>query len=138
MASAPFDPASMPRFSVIKIPATLDGQKQFKRFVVISHIPGYVYCLKATSQTAAFEACRDCVLTYKKGECKQFEKETVIDPRNQFPISHAELKKSIQDGEFEDHGCLPSDFRERMTEVVKNSRVIEPRKKARLLKELGE
>lgn len=73
---------------------------------------------------------------YEADECKLFSKRTIIDPRNQFPIAHNTLVQHEQTGNFENQGTMPDDFKQKLIEAVKNSRVIEPNKKKRLLGQL--
>lgn len=131
------DPPSIPQFSVIRIPVKLQGFTELKRFVVISHVCGHAFCLKTTSQTEAFKNSPNSVVIYEDGDCPLFQKKTVIDPRNQFPIPHSQLVENERDGEYENHGVMPPDFRERLVQAVQNSRVMESNKKKRLLSELG-
>ena len=75
-------------------------------------------------------------MAYEAEECSGFEKRTVIDPRNQFPIPYSEIATHLSNGECELLGSLPDDFREKLIEAVKASRVIERNKKNRLLSQL--
>jgi hypothetical protein len=136
----PFNPQTIPQFSVIKIPVQLIGYTELKRFVVISHIPGHVYALKTTSQTETFDHDPQQlkgVVVYEAAECPMFEKRTVIDPRNQFPISYSDLIQHDQDGCYEHLGILPADFKQRLIDAVTASRLIEPNRKKRLLLQLA-
>ena len=134
-----FRPEDIPLFSVIRVPYHFEGTNVRKLFVVISHFSGYVYCLKTTSRTESFDGNPDRlkgVVAYDKGECALFTKRTIIDPTNQFPIAHTVLRQYETAGDFECYGTLPADFKAKLTEAIKNSRVIEHRKKKRLLGQL--
>jgi len=136
----PFDPQTIPQFSVIRIPVQLVGYTERKRFVVISHIPEHVYALKTTSQMETFD--RDPqqlkgVVVYEAAECPIFAKRTVVDPRNQFPIPYSDLIQHNQDGCYEHLGVLPLDFKQRLISAVMASRVIELNRKKRLLLQLA-
>jgi hypothetical protein len=135
----PFNPEEIPVFSVIRIPVELLGQVVRKRFVVISHIANHVYALKTTSRTEAFsqdpQLLRE-VVVYEPGECPLFSKRTIIDPRNQFPISHGLLIRHQRKGSYEHFGVLSDDFKEKLIRAVQASRVIEQNRKQRLLAQL--
>ena len=136
---SPFRPEEIPPFSVIKIPVILEGREENKYFVVVSHIGGYAYCLKTTSKTETFDANPDQlrgVVAYDKHECAIIEKRTIIDPRNQFPIPHALLIEHQHNGNHEHRGILPEDFKDKLIAAARNSKVIEPSKKKRLLSQL--
>jgi hypothetical protein len=135
----PFKPEEIPIFSVIRIPVELLGQIVRKRFVVISHIANHAYALKTTSRTEAFgqdpQLLRE-VVVYEPGECPLFSKRTIIDPRNQFPISHGLLIQHQRKGSYEHFGVLSDDFKEKLIRAVQTSRVIEQNRKQRLLAQL--
>lgn len=134
-----FNPNEIPLFSVIRVPYVFEGANVRKRFVVISHAYNHAFCLKTTSQTETFDADPSQlqgVVVYEAGECPLFEKRTIIDPRNQFPIAHSVLILHEGVGDFETHGVLPSDFKARLIEAITKSRVIERNKKKRLLSQL--
>ena len=135
----PFKPQEIPIFSVIRIPVLLLGQVVRKRFVVISHIEKHAYALKTTSRTETFdqnlERLKETVV-YEPGECSLFNKRTIIDPRNQFPISYSVLTQHHRKGLYEHFGILPPTFKQKLIAVVMASKVIEPNRKQRLLTQL--
>jgi hypothetical protein len=135
----PFKPEEIPLFSVIRIPVELLGQIVRKRFVVISHIARYAYTLKTTSRTETYsedpQRLKE-VVVYEPGECALFNKRTIIDPRNQFPISHGVLIRHHRKGSYEHFGVLPLEFKQKLIDVVQASKVIEPNRKQRLLAQL--
>ena len=136
----PFKPEEIPVFSVIRIPVVLLGQAVFKRFAVISHVAKHAYALKTTSRTESFDQNPERlkeVVVYEAGECPLFTKRTLIDPRNQFPISYGTLIQHHRKGSFEHFGILPADFRQRLVNVIKASKVIEPNRRQRLLAQLN-
>jgi hypothetical protein len=135
----PFKPEEIPIFSVIRIPVELLGQIVRKRFVVISHIARYAYALKTTSRTETFDQNPQRlteVVVYETGECPLFNKRTVIDPRNQFPISHGILMRHHRKGSYEHFGVLPASFKQKLIQAIQASKVIEPNRKQRLLAQL--
>jgi hypothetical protein len=135
----PFKPEEIPIFSVIRIPVELLGQIVRKRFVIISHIARHAYALKATSRIETFgqdpQRLQEVVI-YEPGECPLFSKRTIIDPRNQFPISHGVLMQYHRKSSYEHFGVLPADFKQKLIHAVHASRVIEPNRKQRLLAQL--
>jgi hypothetical protein len=135
----PFKPEEIPIFSVIRIPVELLGQIVRKRFVIISHVAKHAYALKATSRTEAFgqdPGRLKEVVVYEPGECPLFSKRTIIDPRNQFPISHGALIQHHRKSSYEHFGVLPADFKQKLIHAIEISRVIEPNRKQRLLTQL--
>ena len=136
---SPFKPEEIPIFSVIRIPVVLHGQNVLKRFAVISHFAQHAYTLKTTSRTETFdqnpERLKEVVI-YEAGECPLFSKRTIIDPRNQFPISYRTLIQHHRKGLYEYFGVLPTDFQQKLFDVIQVSRVIEPNRKKRLLAQL--
>ena len=135
-----FKPEQIPLFSVIRVPYVFESANVRKRFVVISHANGHAFCLKTTSQTATFDADPSQlqgVVVYEAGDCPVFQKRTIIDPRNQFPIAHSVLILHERAGDFEHHGVLPGDFKARLIEAITKSRVIEHNRKKRLLLQLA-
>ena len=136
---SPFKPEEIPLFSVIRIPVVLHGQSVLKRFAIISHLARHAYALKTTSRTETFdqnpERLREVVI-YEANECSLFTKRTIIDPRNQFPISYGALIQYQRKGLYEHFGVLPHSFRQKLIQVVQISKVIEPNRKQRLLAQL--
>jgi hypothetical protein len=117
----------------------LHGQNVLKRFAIISHFARHAYALKTTSRTETFEQNQERlreVVVYEAGECSLFSKRTIIDPRNQFPISYGALVQHHRKGLYEHFGVLPADFRQKLIKVIKISKVIEPNRKQRLLAQL--
>jgi hypothetical protein len=135
----PFKPEEIPIFSVIRIPVVLLGQTVLKRFAVISHIAKHAYALKTTSRTETFDQNPERlqeVVIYEAGECPLFSKRTIIDPRNQFPISYGALIQHNRKGLYEHFGVLPAGFKQKLVSVIQVSKVIEPNRKQRLLAQL--
>jgi hypothetical protein len=134
----PFKPEEIPIFSVIRIPVVLLGQTVLKRFALISHIAKHAYALKTTSRTETFdqnpERLREVV--YQADECPLFSKRTIIDPRNQFPISYWALIQHHRKGLYEHFGVLPADFKHKLVSAIQVSKVIEANRKHRLLAQL--
>lgn len=74
---------------------------------------------------------------YKAGVLPFFEKDTVIQPDNQFPIPHFELAKQAASRDFEVLGPMPSDFPALLAAAVRASVTMSPREKQRILEVLG-
>ena len=136
----PFDPSSIPPFSVIRLPYRFGNDPPVsKLFVVLGHkLNGrrdwYAICIKATSNAAAYadqRKRRGCV-HYPARSLECFPLETFIEIDNQFPISHADIRRAHQDGQFESHD-LPDDFETRLHEAIQASITLSPREKQRLL-----
>src|SRR5229473_6985219 len=122
----PFKPEEIPVFSVIRIPVVLLGRAVFKRFALISHIAKHAYALKTTSRTETFDQTPERlqgVVVYEAGECSLFNKRTIIDPRNQFPISYGALIQHHRKGLYEHFGVLPAEFKQRLVGVIRTSKV---------------
>src|SRR5690348_14149947 len=138
---SPFKPEEIPIFSVIRIPVVLRGHSILKRFAVVSHLAMHAYALKTTSRTETFDQNPKRlkeVVVYEAGECTLFSKRTIIDPRNQFPISYRALIQHHRKGLYEFFGVLPADFKQKLFSVIQLSSVIEPNRKKRLLAQLND
>ena len=130
-----FDPSTILEFSVIKCPVTLEGIVQEKRFVIISHKEGHAICLKASSKVARYLADSELlngVVFYKAAEVSSFEKDTVIQPDNQFPIAHSDLLRHHQSRQLTILGEMPPDFREKLLAATDQSSTMSERTKGRL------
>lgn len=95
--------------------------------------------MKATSQVALYKNNADmmasCVF-YKAGEA-MFERDTAVQPDNQFPVPHADIAKANRTGTFRLLGQLPKDFHERLVQATKSSVRATPAQKKRLLGLIG-
>jgi hypothetical protein len=133
-----FDPASIPKYAVIILPFQFSGSAHriSKFFVVLSHQRGHAICLKATSQVNIYlnnkEQMAGCVF-YEAGKVKCFKNDTAIQPDNQIPISHDELKAAQVKGELEIMETLPADFEEKLRKAIQDSVTISGREKKRIL-----
>jgi hypothetical protein len=131
-------PCHLPHFSVIRFPFDFcDGYGPVpKRFVVAAHLNNSAICIKATSNTNAFqsrpERMRGVVL-YRACECLAFEMDTIIDPTNCFAVPHADLEKHDRTGKLERFGVL-DDLKERLSVAVAQSVELEPARRAGLLR----
>jgi hypothetical protein len=76
------------------------------------------------------------VVMYKAGELPFFEKDTVVQPDNQFPIPHFELIRQAVSHDAEVLGVLPSNFPEMLVNAVRASVTMSPREKQRILEML--
>lgn len=134
-----FDPSSIRPFHVIKCPFDFgDGQPAYKRMVAISHKNGHLFGLKATSNLQPYnsDARLAGVVVYRAGEITLFEKDTAIQPDNQFTISHSEISKHHRNGNLEILGALPTAFKAQLIKAANESLTIEPRQRKRLLEAL--
>lgn len=134
----PFDPASIPRYTVISLPFQFpeSPHRISKFFVVLGHLNNHAICIKATSQVDVYlnnkEQKAGCVF-YPHGECSYFHEDTAIQPDNQIPIQHALLQESHRRSELEIKGTLPSEFEKQLIKAVQESVTISPREKKRIL-----
>lgn len=140
-----FDPYSIQRFSVIRLPYRFEGDRpQRKFFVVLGHRQlnakeAFAVCVKATSKVEAYrndsDKMRGCVF-YPTGQVSCFDVDTVIQPDNQIPIPH----RTIADAHFD--GLLdwwpgPANFEACFREAIRNSVTMSRRSKTRLVDLLG-
>lgn len=128
----------LPPFTVILVPYRFENATVRKIFVVLCHEAGHAFCIKTTTNATFYQnspgRLAGCVL-YKKGEfC--FKEDTIIQPDNQFPISHEALIEAEKLKALEILGTLPEDFRERLIKAVNSSPVMDSRKKERVLKKI--
>lgn len=136
------DPASIPRYSVIRLPYRFGtaSYTERKRFVVLGHQKGHAICLKATSKVDVYknnpEKLAGCVF-YKAGEVEIFPEETAIQPDNQIPIPHTHLLMMHGKGALEWLGSLPADFETKLRAAIDNSTTLDDRQISRLLDLLG-
>jgi hypothetical protein len=137
--SQQFDPALIPRFSVIRIPYKFDGNRTEKFFVLICHRGVNAICIKATSKVEIYKnnpnMMKSCIY-YAAGEVKCFPLETVVQPDNQFPISHADLGKAFMERTLEIHPPLPN-FEHELRRVIRESDTLDDRRRERLLAAIG-
>lgn len=134
----PFDPSSIPPFSVIRVPYRFGNAPPVsKLFVVLGHkLNGrdlYAICIKATSNATSYadQRRRQGCVHYPAGALECFPLATFIEIDNQFPIRHADIRRAHHDGLFEMHG-LPEDFETKLCEAIRASITLSPREKQRL------
>ena len=137
MSEVEFDPERLPRYTVILQPYKFQsGYAEPKRFVVLGHVEGHAFCVKATSQVEVYvqskERMAGCVF-YAAGELPFFEAPTAIQPDNQFAIPHESILRALDHGAFRVIGQMPADFHDKFIHAVKNSVTISPRESKRLL-----
>lgn len=135
-----FDPAAIPRFSVIRQPYRFSSDPPAgKLFVVLGHVKGHAVCLKTTSQTAFYsnnpQLLTGCVC-YEANELHFFPKKTIIQLDNQIPIAHAAIRQAAAAGTFEVVGTLPADFPERLRKAAEASVLLSPNELRRLFQML--
>jgi hypothetical protein len=143
-----FDPAALAPFSVIRCNYRFDGDPSIlpdRRFVCLGHkrLDGsdFAICLKATSKLEAYKnnsPRMGGVVFYNAQEISFFEKDTIIQPDNQFPIPHSNLAKQFADKSLVVLGMMPSGFAESLVRAIEKSITMSPIKKRRLLEMLGE
>ena len=120
-----FDPSSLQKYSVIKLPFQLGNESHTltKRFVVICHEAEYAICLKATSKVEIYKNSKDlmagCVY-YQAGQLKVFQLNTAVQPDNQVTISHAYLSESHKNGSLDYLGLMPEDFEAKLLKAIKD------------------
>jgi hypothetical protein len=134
-----FEAASIPKFSVIRIPYRFGNDPVIEKlFVVLGHKydglgVGYAICIKTTKNEAFYNGNPDrqkgCVY-FPAGEISCFPLNTYIQPDNQFPIPHADIEKAHGSGTLKIHG-LPQDFEKRLCAAVRYSTVLSRREKDR-------
>ena len=135
-----FDPISIERYSVIRLPYNFSFGSRTKLFVVLGHRQDTEVCIKATSQVDAYlnnQEMRDGCVYYEAGETSHFTKDTAIQPDNQFPITHEHILACHHNRNFEDLGVLPRDFEEALKSAINNSITINKREKERVSKLLS-
>lgn len=135
MAEQQFDPASIPKFSVIRIPYRFEGVKSEKLFVVICHRGINAICIKATSKVEVYKnnpvMMKGCV-HYQAGVLDCFPLETIVQPDNQIPIPHADILRCSMNGTLEVHPPLPN-FEVEFRRAINASDTLDDRRRERLL-----
>ena len=108
-----------------------------KIFIVLCHENGHAFCIKTTTNLDFYRNApgilAGCV-PYKKGELSIFKEDTVVQPDNQFPISHKALIQAHEDNALEILGTMPTDFRDKLIKAINSSLRMDARLKARILK----
>jgi hypothetical protein len=144
MNPQPFDPQQVGRYTVIRVYYEYANQPGGEKlFVVLKHErlgkQVFCWCVKATSQVQRFseEMLRGCVF-YSANELTFFERATVVDTSNILTLLHETLGKEAARGRFCIEGKMPDDFHEKFVGAVRNSTILEPKKKAKLLAAVGE
>ncbi len=133
-----FDPSSIAIFSVILVPIPINGGHETKRMVVIGHSENHAICLKATSKVDFYKNSQfKDVVFYSAGEYSFFEKDTAIQPNNQFAISHENLENYHKNGSFKILDQLPSTFKSSLIVAIGNSHTMNSKKSKRLMSLLG-
>ena len=132
-----FDPRSLQRFSVIRVPYHFDGDPgpEEKLFVVLCHKDEFAICIKATSKTAVFknnpDMMKGCVW-FSAGQLDCFPHDTAIEPDNQIPVPYEAIRKAHNCGSLEVHE-LPDRFENDLRAAIDRSATMSPRKRARIL-----
>jgi hypothetical protein len=138
--ASPFDPSSIPPFSVIRVPYRFGNEPPVsKLFVVLGHKSdgrgiAYAIAIKATSNEALYAGDarrRQGCVCYPPGALECFPRATFVEPDNQFPIKHMDIRRAYQAGQFELH-CLPEDFEQQLCTAIKASITMSLREKQRM------
>ena len=134
---ASFNPAEIPRYSVIRAPIALPGSgdtETQKLFVTLLHRDAHVVCFKTTSQLAFYrnnpEVAAGCVF-YPAGKLTFFPKDTAIQSNNIWPVHYSKLTDPAQV-----LGRLPDDFGAMLVRAVQNAVDLDPVWKKAILKEI--
>ena len=135
-----FDPeVQLPPFTVILFPYRFENATISKIFVVLCHERGYAFCIKTTANLAFYQNSPGLLsgcIPYKRGELGLFAEDTVIQPDNQFPISHASLIEASERGALRVLGTMPADFKEKLIRAINSSVLMDSRKKERILRRI--
>jgi len=137
----PFDASGIAPLTVIYVPYTFSGKgyPEWKHFVVLCHAGGNAICVKTTTQVDYYignpSKLVGCVYL-KLGTVPQFDQDTVVEPDNQFPISHLAIQAAHADPRFRMFS-LPSDFREKLCDAVLKSETLKWQPQKRLKTMLG-
>lgn len=138
----PFDPASIPLYAVIRCDYQFrpDGLPEPKLFTCLGHLDGCAFCLKATSRVEPYVNNRERlagVLYYEAGAVQCFDKPTVIEPSNQFPLLHTNLARQYASNRLSIAGQMPEDFPQQLARAVRASVTLDARQQGRILRVLG-
>lgn len=127
----------LPPFTVILCPYTFESATVRKIFIILCHENGYAFCIKTTTNLDFYRnspgVLAGCI-TYKRGELAFFKEDTIIQPDNQFPISHKALIQAQTEKALEVLGVMPPDFKEKLIKAVNSSLRMDARKKERIIK----
>jgi hypothetical protein len=133
----PFDPATLPAFTVFLQPYRFENVTIRKIFILICHENKHAFCIKTTSNSEFYknslELMAGCVC-YKAGEHQCFGEDTYVQPDNQFAIPYVEIGLAEANGGFKIIGIMPNDFKEKLIKAVTASATMNARKKARIPK----
>jgi len=137
-----FDPASIPQFSAIRCCYRFGSETQAvsRYFVCVAHVSRHAFCLKATSQTEAYENRPDRrvgIVFVPAGTLPFFNRDTIIQPDNQLAIPYFTLTTQHASGEFAILGAMYDGFAGSLAKAVRASHTMSPQQKARLLGILG-
>jgi hypothetical protein len=122
---------------VIRVPYQFerDPRPIEKLFVVLCHMEGCAICIKTTSKTDLFRnnpAMRKGCVWYSAGQLTCFPLDTVIEPDNQIPIPHDDIRRAQVRGTLEVY-ALPASFEEDLRSAIDRSATLSPRRRIRLL-----
>lgn len=137
-ASEVFNPASIARYAIIRVPIRSVNPWDEKLLVVARNNPevGALACMKATSKTQIYKNSREKLagaVLYPAGSVSAFALETVIQPNNLFPIPYSEIGDSVCVV-----GQMPADFHEKLLRAIKDSNDLTENCRRMLLRDLGQ
>lgn len=141
-----FNPQEITRYSVLHVYYEFPGQRgEEKYFVVLRHTRepkgDACWCIKSTCRVPRYEANPDLlngVVLYESGDIPFFSERTVIDPAQLLQIWHSHLQKESAKGRYRIAGRMPADFHPRLVTAIKQSFVLEPKKKKQILEYINE
>jgi len=127
-----FDPSTIPRYSVIRVPMSF-GMRD-KLMVIVAHNPehGAAICMKATSQMDFYRNNPDTqpgVVLYPAGTVPFLPEDTVIQPDNMFAIEYGTIDNATRV-----LGALPEDFHGRLVQAVTASITLAEKRRRDILK----
>lgn len=124
MAPNPLDCRDLVPFDVLRFPIQFlgDPERVPKLFVVAANYAEVeaIRCFKSTSRTQYYDGDPlklKGVVVYEAGEVPEFANRTIIDPEH-YTIPWGYIQACYRDGEFENLGRLPEDFRARIIAAV--------------------
>lgn len=67
-----------------------------------------------------------------------FSEKTAIDPDKLYEIPHSHMANESHKNRFRVEGKMPDDFHSKLVKAIRQSEVLEPKKKKKLLECIGE
>lgn len=103
----------MPRYAVVRAVNPYQDAAPTKRFVVLGHVTGGIFCIKATSNYVIYQSPRraDGAVLYPNGLNGIFDQPTAVEPRDSETIRYDRVRSSL--------GNMPVDFHAQLVEAVR-------------------